>query len=164
MTPFPVTTFNSPLEAGIRTVAILVPAHPHAFDVQRLVAFDYIAVHSGDIGGPESLHPRLPHRSAELLVRRNIIERGLHLMIHRGLVERRADASGISYRAGELAETFLSALTAPYVTALRERGEWVIRTFGDMSEDTLREKMGQFFGRWIEEFQAVQHSLAFEAG
>ena len=163
MTSFPVTTFNSPLEAGIRTVAILVPAHPRALDVTRLVAFDYIAVHSGDIGGPESLHPQLPHRSSELLVRRNIIERGLHLMIHRGLVERRADASGISYRAGELAETFLSALTAPYVTALRESGEWVIRTFGDMSEDTLRDTMGQFFGRWIEEFQAVQHSLALEA-
>jgi hypothetical protein len=163
MTSFPVTTFNSPLEAGIRTVAILVPAHPRALDVQRLVAFDYIAVHSGDIGGPESLHPQLPHRTAELLVRRNIIERGVHLMIHRGLVERLADANGISYRAGELAETFLSALAAPYAMALRERCEWVIRTFGDISEDTLREKMGQFFGRWIEEFQAVQHSLAFEA-
>lgn len=158
----PVSTFNSPLEAGVRTIGVLVPAHPRAFDVQRLVAFDYLVVHSGDIGGPESLHPRLPHRSAELLVRRNIVERGLHLMIHRGLVERQVATNGIAYRAGELAQTFLSALTAPYVAALRERGEWVIRTFGDMTDDTLRQAMDQVFGRWIEEFQAAQHSLAID--
>ncbi len=147
----PATTFNSPLEAGMRTVCVLVPAHPKAFDVQRLVAFDYLVVHSGDMGGPESLHPQLPNRSAELLVRRQIVERGLHLMLHRGLVERQVDASGIRYRAGELAATFLESLTVPYLRALRERGDWVAGNFGDMSDETLRHTMGRFFGRWIEE-------------
>jgi len=50
-------TFNGPLEAGIRAVAILGAAHPKAFDLQRLTAFDYLLVHTGDVGGPESLHP-----------------------------------------------------------------------------------------------------------
>ena len=162
MTTQLVTTFNSPLEAGIRTLGVLVPAHPRAFDIQRLVAFDYLVVHSGDIGGPESLHPKLPQRSAELLVRRNIIERGLHLMIHRGLVERLVGAKGICYRAGESADTFLCALTAPYISALRSRGEWVVSTFAEIDEDTLRNQMGRLFGRWIEEFQATQRSLALD--
>lgn len=156
-------TFNSPLEAGIRAVTVLAPAFPRVLDVQRLVAFDYLVVHSGDLGGPESLHPRLPHRSAELLVRRNIVERGLHLMMHRGLVERQIESAGIGYRAGELAETFLASLAAPYLVALRERGAWVAETFGDTPEETLRTTMNRFFGEWIQEFQAVQRSLALES-
>ena len=162
MTSHPITTFNSPLEAGVRTICVLVPAHPRAFDVQRLVAFDYLVVHSGDMGGPESLHPQLPNRSAELLVRRQIVERGLHVMQHRGLVERQVDASGIGYRAGELAATFLESLAAPYLRAMRQRGEWVAASFGGMSDETLRRTMDRVFGRWIEEFQAAQHSLGFE--
>jgi hypothetical protein len=162
MTAHLVTTFNSPLEAGVRTVCVLVPAHPRAFDVQRLVAFDYLVVHSGDMGGPESLHPQLPNRSAELLVRRKLVERGLHLMQHRGLVERQVDATGIRYRADELAATFLGSLTAPYLRALEERGAWVAESFGEMNDETLRHTMARVFGRWIEEFQSAQHSLAIE--
>jgi hypothetical protein len=35
-------TFNGPLEAGLRAVAVLGVAHPRSFDLQRLVAFDYL--------------------------------------------------------------------------------------------------------------------------
>ena len=103
--------FNSPLETGIRSVGMLVAAYPKSFDLQRLVAFDYLVVHTGDVGGPESLHPALPMRSTELLVRRGLVERGLLLMISRNLVQREAAAEGIYYRAGEFAETFLDSLT-----------------------------------------------------
>ncbi|MCD9436769.1 threonine transporter, partial [Klebsiella pneumoniae] len=58
-------TFNSPLEAGIRAVSILGAAYPQTYDLQRLVAFDYLLVHTGDIGGPDNLHPPTPMRSAE---------------------------------------------------------------------------------------------------
>ena len=163
MSPADPTTFNSPLEAGMRTICVLVPGYPRAFDLQRLVIFDHLVVHSGDVGGPDSLHPQLPNRSAEILVRRSVVERGLHLMGHRGLVERHVGAPGISYRAGEIAGTFLAALESPYISALRDRAAWVIDQFGDMSDDTLRETMERFFGQWIEQFQAVQHSLAGEA-
>src|SRR4051812_37088095 len=90
--------FNSALETGIRSVGVLVAAYPRAFDLQHLVAFDHLVVHTGDVGGPSSLHPELPMRSAELLVRRELVERGLLLMMTRDLVEREAEASGIYYR------------------------------------------------------------------
>ncbi len=86
--------FNSPLETGIRSVGILVAAFPACFDLQRLVAFDHLVVHTGDLGGPDSLHPEVPMRSAELLVRRGIVERGLLLMVSRGLVERHVTDKG----------------------------------------------------------------------
>jgi hypothetical protein len=155
--------FNTPLETGIRSLGLLVASYPKAFDLQRLVAFDHLVVHTADIGGPESLHPELPMRSAELLVRRGLVERGLLLMMSRGLVERQADASGIVYRAGEFAETFFSSLSSPYLVALRERATWISLTFSDMEEDAFREAMNAAFGRWIEEFQFARRSLAAEA-
>lgn len=44
-------TFNSPLEAGIRSVGLLVASYPKCFDIQQLVVFDYLVVHTGDING-----------------------------------------------------------------------------------------------------------------
>ena len=154
--------FNTPLETGIRSVGILVAAYPTAFDLQRLVAFDYLVVHTGDIGGPESLHPELPMRSAELLVRRGLVERGLLLMVSRSLVERQATVDGITYTAGEFAETFVASLTSPYLAAMRERAAWVSSTFGDMEEDVFRNTMSRAFDRWIEESQFARASLAVE--
>jgi len=35
-------TFNGPVEAGVRAVAILSAAFPRALDLQRLTALDYL--------------------------------------------------------------------------------------------------------------------------
>lgn len=153
------TTFNSPLEAGIRAVALLVDAYPKSFDLYRLVAFDYLVVHTGDVGGPPSLHPQLPLRTTELLVRRKIIESGLLLMMSRGLIERIADKNGIVYSAGEIADTFLSSLTSSYLKELRQCSNWVIRNYGDMNDSEFKLTFSRFFEQWIEEFQDVQISL-----
>ena len=61
--------FNSPLETGLRSLAILEAAFPNRYDLQRLVEMDYLVVHSADVGGPESLHAPLPLRAGELLDR-----------------------------------------------------------------------------------------------
>lgn len=155
-------TFNSPLETGVRAVCILSSAYPKVFDLQRLVVFDHLIVHTGDVGGPQSLHPLLPLRSSEILVRRNLIERSLLLMMSRRLVERIVDMNGINYSAGEMAETFLSTLTSPYLIALRECGDWVVSKFGNLDDDALRQTMRRFFGQWIEEFQTIQRNMEVE--
>ena len=81
-------TFNGPLEAGIRAVALLGAAYPKAFDLQRLTALDYLLVRTNDLdGGPESLHPPTPLRSPDAEVRRRIVHQGLVLMMSRDLVE-----------------------------------------------------------------------------
>src|ERR1700730_15476470 len=124
-------TLNGQLEAGIRAVAVLGAAHPRSFDLQRLVAFDYLLVHTGDIGGPSSLHPPAPLRSAELLVRRKLVQQALLLMMTRELVEREFGAEGIQYRAGENATPFLSSLESEYLKALKERAAWLVNALGN---------------------------------
>jgi hypothetical protein len=155
-------TFNGPLEAGLRAVAIIGAAHPRSYDLQRLVAFDYLLVHTGDVGGPSSLHPPAPLQSAELLVRRTLVQRALLLMMTRDLVIREFGTDGIRYMAGENAAPFLSSLETEYLRGLKERATWLVNSLGDHSEQEFRKVMRRFFDHWVEEFQDAEQSLGAE--
>lgn len=156
-------TFNGPLEAGIRAVSILGAAYPRMYDLQRLVALDHLLVHTGDIEGPVNLHPPTPMHSAELLVRRKLIEQSLMLMMTRDLVVREVTLDGIKYGAGENAATFLTSVSSSYLQALKDRAAWLVGAFGDLSDDAFKRVMRRFFDKWVEEFQQIEKSLGGEA-
>lgn len=145
--------FNSPLETGVRSLTILVAAFPAAFDLQRLVEMDYLVVHSGDADGPASLHAPLPLRAGELLVRRGLIEKGLVLMMSRGLVRRQSTQEGFRYVADDTAAPFIVALTADYSRRLRAVAEWAAKRFEDVSTEDIRHITHHLFERWSSEFQ-----------
>ena len=151
-----VTVFNSALETGIRSLVILAANFPGTLDLQRLVDFDYLAIHSGDVDGPESLHPPLPMREGELLVRRKIIESGLSLMMSRGLITRIAGAEGIVYQASDYAKPFVDSLATPYMRSLMERASWVVATFGNMDTSELHNLINSFFDKWTTQFHPSQ--------
>ena len=150
------TPFNTPLETGVRALTLLDAVFPSSIDLQHLVDFDYLVVHSGDVGGPQSLHPPLPFRTGELLVRRGIIERGLLLMISRGLVWRIPSSKGIQYLASENANPFLSALSSNYITKLKERAAWIAERFGNATDEEIRATTRRFFEDWTTQFQPVE--------
>jgi hypothetical protein len=149
----PLTPFNSPIETGVRALILLAESYPEKLDLQRILEFDYLMVHSGDVGGPPSLHPALPLRSGELLVRRRLIERGLLLMMSRGLIQRVATESGLSYLADDNAGPFLDSLSADYLNELKQRSAWVVSTFGQMSNANIREALSKIYDQWTIEFQ-----------
>ena len=156
-------TFNGPLEAGIRAVSILSAAYPQSYDLQRLVAFDYLLVHTADVGGPESLHPPTPIHSAELLVRRKLVEQALLLMMTRDLVDREITPEGIKYRAGENAATFLASLSSTYLRALKDRADWLVGALGSHTDQNFKAVMRRFFDDWVAEFQHVERSMGGES-
>lgn len=156
-------TFNGPLEAGIRAVSILGAAYPQSYDLQRLVAFDYLLVHTADVGGPDSLHPPTPMHSAELLVRRKLVENALLLMMTRELVQREITTEGIKYNAGENAATFLASLSSAYLRALKDRADWLVSALGSHTDKEFKGVMRRFFDDWVEEFQHVERSMGGEA-
>jgi len=150
------TPFNSSLETGVRSLAIMVAAYPTPFDLQRLVEMDYLVVHSGDAGGPESLHAPLPLRAGELLVRQELIEKGLILMMSRGLVVRRPSADGFNYIATESAAPFISSLTTEYVRQLVVRARWAVERFDNVSTEDVRRITHRLFEKWGSQFQPIQ--------
>lgn len=134
-------------------MAILVAAFPEVFDLQRLVEMDYLVVHSGDADGPKSLHAPLPLRAGELLVRRGLIEKGLILMMSRGLVQRIPAEDGFGYLAAETAGPFIASLEAEYTRKLNSRAEWAVNRFQDVSTDEIRRITHRLFERWSSQFQ-----------
>jgi len=150
--------FNSPLETGVRSLTILFAAFPSSFDLQKLIEMDYLVVHSGDAGGPKSLHAPLPLRVGELLVRRGLIENGLNLMISRGLIEKISTSEGFNYIAGENAAPFIQSLTTNYSLQLKERAQWVVEQFQNASTQEIKNITNKLFQQWSSQFQTIQPS------
>ena len=145
--------FNTPLECGVRCTVLLVAASPARCDAQRLVQYEYLLVHSGDIdGGPPSIHPPAPHRSGELLVRRGLVERGIALMMAKSIICRDLSTDGIRYYAGESAVPFLDTLSSSYTRDMRKSAKWVIERFGRMSDEDLSRFMRRNWSNWGSEF------------
>lgn len=152
--------FNSALETGIRTVCILIVNLSNKFDLQQLLAFDHIVVHTGDVeNAPPSLHPNVLQRSGELLVRRPLVEDGLILMENKRLIEKIVTNDGFYYCATELACVFIESLTNKYVEELNERAQWVVTMYNDSGESLFSEVFNSAFDRWKNEFQRAEMSV-----
>jgi hypothetical protein len=151
----PSRLFNTPLECGFRLVIILdaVSGEP---DLQRLVSYDYLLVHSGDVeGGPASLHPAVPFRGTELLVKRELARQSLDYMFSRELLEKRMSSSGITYIGTSLTRAFVQLLNSGYAKELKVRAEWISRRFGSMSDEQRTAFMAGNVGRWGAEFDRL---------
>ncbi|MDR6198138.1 hypothetical protein QE374_000047 [Microbacterium sp. SORGH_AS428] len=146
---------NSPLEIGIRVVALLTALYPERADLARIVLLDHVVLHSGDFAGAKSLHPEIPGRVGELGVKRELIREGITLMGARGLVVRDLTTAGIYYSAGEDARPFLAAMDAVYLARLRARCAWAASTFGTLDDDEIRVRLGAVLGSWAEEFEQL---------
>lgn len=153
--------FNGPVESGLRSLALLVETFPGALDMTLLVIFDYLVVHSDDLpDGPSGLHPKTPHRAGELLVRRDVIRKGLSLYRSRGLIMRDFRAGGVFFSATEYAGAFLDTLDAPYTNRLRDRASWLIGMYGSTDREDLRRLVSDNLDAWGAEFES--ESVLFE--
>lgn len=145
--------FNTPLESGIRSLIVLTAIKPRKCDLHGLVSYDYLLVHSGDIdGGPKSLHPDSPFQSGELIVRRQLVERGLNLIINKGLVNKTFEKEGILYGASSIADSFLVYFDSPYAMRAMAIGRWINEHFGTYSDEELSNFVSANIGRWGAEF------------
>lgn len=151
-------TFNGPLEAGVRTIAILGAAYPQAFDLQRLTALDYLLTRTSAIGGPNDLHPAAPIQTPATEVRRQVVHDAILMMMTRDLIEREVHSEGIRYAAGEAAASFLASLRTDYFVRVKERARWLAEHLGDQSDEEFHALMRGLFADWVEQFQAVEQS------
>ncbi|MFE4724855.1 ABC-three component system middle component 2 [Microbacterium sp. NPDC056736] len=151
---------NGQLEVGLRVSVLLASVFPRGLDIGRLVLLDYALLHSGDLGGPSSIHPPLPLRSGELGMKRAVISAGAELACRVGLAEASAESDGIVLVATERAPGFLGLLRSPYLRELSDRAKWVSDSFGEISDQAIREQMSEVFGHRAEEFHSTDESGA----
>lgn len=152
----PTHPFNSTLETGIRALVLLEAFHPRRCDLLEMTWLDHLVVHTGDLDGedvPQSLHPDLPNRAGELLVRRQLVEKSLRLMQQVHLVEVFETDEGILFGAGEDAPTYLDLLQTPYSVALKERARWIAERFAGLRTEEMRALIERRIGRWTADFR-----------
>lgn len=158
--PSSFSPFNSPFETGFRSTCLLTVDLGVSLDLQQLSAFDYLVVHTGDFeSAPPSLHPKNPNRNGELVIRRQLVARGLQLMESKNLVQKTPTPDGFSFSATELADVVVSSMQAPYIVSLRERADWIIKNYLQYGANAFPIVFNRAFGQWTSEFQFEEISL-----
>jgi hypothetical protein len=145
--------FNSPLEAGIRAVVVLEHLRPETLDLAEMVLFDHVVVHTADLGGPPSLHPEVPGRKGELLVRRRLVESSLQLMRRCHLVDQASAEEGIVYRASEEAAAYVELHETDYSMQMKVRARWVAEQVKIHSKAQFKRLVRERIGDWTDAFQ-----------
>lgn len=145
--------YNSALETGVRTVVLLNAAQPKSFDLMHLTWLDHLVVHTADIDGPVSLHPDIPQRDGELIVRRQNIEEGLRLMRRLHLVSTDYTTDGIMFQVTEEGAQFAQLVRSEYGRLLKARAAWLIDYIGRVDTSEFVRLISEKIGRWSIEFQ-----------
>ncbi|MGF6352294.1 hypothetical protein ABIE27_000190 [Paenibacillus sp. 4624] len=147
--------YNSPFEVGLRALAIIIVNSPMSLNLQRLIYYDYLILHSNDIGVencPPSLHPDIPHRSGGLLIRRRAMQLGLDLMYSKSLIDIIYDDDGVSYVASQLTEPFFDLIDSNYSNRLKRNALWVMNYFSAYSEEEVKNFIDSNIETWGGEF------------
>lgn len=121
-----IDVFNTSLEAGLRSVILLNEYYPSSIDFEEIVKLDYVLVYSKDFGGPDSLHPSVPNRKGELVVRRQLVRDGLGLMKRFGLINILCENEGVYYSVTGDAEPFIKLMRSEYSVTLKNNAIWCV--------------------------------------
>ncbi len=143
--------FNTPLEAGVRALLILDAFAPQAFDLATMSLLDYYIVHTGDAGGPPSLHPEIKARAGEYFVRRHLVEEGLLLMARASLVDQVFTGSGIAFRAHETATAMIDLFGSTYNRRLVEAAQWLAGEAAAQGVERFVQVLKDSLERWSHE-------------
>jgi hypothetical protein len=148
-----VNVFNSPLEIGFRTLYILNGISPSEIDFNRLVIYDYFLLNSSDFpNGPKSLHPPIPHRSAQIIIKPLILRDALVLMKSKELIDIVFSPEGIKYKANQLTKAFIELQENEYSKKLVESSNWINKQFGNYSDEQLNTLVENNIPSWGGEF------------
>lgn len=153
---------NSPLEIGLRALILLSSSAQSEQSVQQLALYDYLMLHSGDIQkGPPSLHPALPNRTGEWLLKREILEKGLSIMVQKELAMIIFAKDGIYYSSTSLTKPFIEHFKTTYAEELVKRANWVMSEFGHLSDKELLKFMTANVTKWGRPVGVVHRNKIF---
>lgn len=145
--------FNSPEEVGVRILFILDICQK-MMSSQRIMYYDYFALHLNDLDQKyESLHPDNPNHSSEIAIKRDLVNKGLNLMIAKGLVGVKYSKSGIYYQNNQLTHHFVALFKNGYVEELKRNIGVVNEFFSNYSDKQIYKYINKNIGKWAGEFE-----------
>lgn len=145
--------FNTSMEMGLRALIILDELSQEPIDLNRLIIYDYLITHGNDFDERiESLHPSVPHRSGELIIKRKVMQEGIDLMYSRELLDVEYTSCGIFYKSNPLSSFFINYLESEYALDLIELTKVVVQRFKHLSDEELNLYIKRNIPKWGSEF------------
>ncbi len=146
--------FNSNLEVALRILVLLNQDSSNIYDLDRLIIFDYFIIHANDIdSGQTNLHPSLPLRGSEIIIKRKLISEGLDLLVSRGLIEILYEDSGVYYKSNSLTKMFVKLLKSDYFMILEKLSSWVAEKYRSIETSELNSIVNKNIQQWGGEFE-----------
>jgi hypothetical protein len=146
--------FNSTLEVGLRIVVLLSQDLTKIYDIDRLVIFEYFILHAKDVDNEqENLHPSLPLRSSEIIIKRKLISEGINLLVSKGLVEIIYKDEGVFYKPNALTAMFVDLLKSDYFNNLKSLANWVAKKYSSIETSELSSIVKENIQLWGGEFE-----------
>jgi hypothetical protein len=148
-----VTVFNTPIEVGLRALIILNELSPELLDLNRLVIYDYLVTHSKDVDEEmESLHPSVPNRSGEIIIKRKVMQEGINLMYSRELLDIVYTKTGVYYKANDLSTYFINYFDSHYAREIKQYSLWLHEKISHFSDKKLNDFITANVSKWGSEF------------
>lgn len=144
--------FNTPIELSLRCLFILSKFKEGNISVDKLIYFDYFLIHSSDvIKKSKSIHPKYPFRSTEIIIKREILNKALSLLISKELIKV-VLSEGINYTITEIGIQVLKYFESSYSLRLNQLSQLIYDTFKDYAEQQLAELVNANLQKWGSEF------------
>lgn len=145
--------FNTPVEIGLRSLFLLNEFKPISLSIDKLIYLDYFLIHAGDVSKEQqSIHPKYPFRSGEIVVKRELLVNALKLLISKELVGIRFCSTGIEYEITNIGCTALQYFESDYAVEIKKVSEWLYQTYKDYSELQLSDLINANIQKWGSEF------------
>lgn len=136
--------FNSPFEAGLRSLLVLYTIHPQTATVDRITAYDFITIYSSDFGiTDQNLHGNNHFNFSELASKRNNCDQGLKEFALNGLISVHRNNHGFTYGINNTGKTYVESLSSDYAQQYLEIIMLVHDKFANTSDEDLLRLINQ---------------------
>jgi len=149
-----VKLYNTPVETGMRCLIVLQAIGTPGADLERIMYYDYLSLNTADLDGPESLHAPIPNRGVQVYARKELISRGLVLLISKELVDLRVTPEGFTYTINTSGNKFLEYFQTSYFQSLVERIGWTQSRFRELTNQQIKYYIDTNLQKWGGEFLA----------
>jgi len=154
-----VRLYNTPLEIATRMLIILsATSKRKRIDMDRIMYIDYLSLNTADIGGPESLHAPIPNRGVQVYAKKDLIRKGLTILLSKELIDVYPGSQGFEYSINGSGIKFLEHFHTEYFLQLVENTKWVTNAFNDSSNVKLKNFIDTNIQNWGGELFSIEKS------
>ena len=143
---------NSSLETSLRISLMLNQLFDIKLNADEIVLLDYYIIHLNDFDSTyDSIHPNIPNRENELLIRRKLVLDSINILESRSLINVNYTESGIRYSGNFLTSELSQNLESTYSCKLVQNISSIDTTKLDDIFQSVKTLINENSNLWVNE-------------